>query len=95
MMKYEYDSSVDLNHMSVQEAIEALQTWQSEHPDAVDDSISLYSDGEGAYCEINFSRPMTELEIQESTQREAEYAKYLEKRDVEEYERLKAKFEGN
>ena len=94
-MKYDYDASVDLNGMTLQEAIAALETWVAENPGAVDDTITLYSDGEGAYSQIDFQRPMTELEIEQRNNREAEYAKYTEKRELEEYERLKAKFEGN
>ena len=94
-MKYDYDASVDLNGMTLQEAIAALETWVAENPGAVNDIITLYCDGEGAYSQIDFQRPMTELEIEQRTQREAEYAKYAEKRELEEYNRLKAKFEGN
>ena len=91
-MKYEYDY-LDIDYFSVAEAIAALQAWEAEHPDAVEVSISLPSDG--GSLEINYQRPMTEIELSVKKIQEANHSVYMEERDRIEYERLKAKFEGN
>ena len=92
MMKYEYDY-LDIDYVSVAEAIAALQAWQAEHPDAVEDSISLHSDG--GSLEINYQRPMTEIELGVKRIQEANHAAYQEERDRAEYIRLKILFEGS
>ena len=91
-MKYEYDY-LDIDYFTVAEAIAALQAWEAEHPDAVEVSISLPSDG--GSLEINYQRPMTEIELGVKKIQEANHAAYQEERDHIEYQRLKAKFEGN
>ena len=91
-MKYEYDY-LDIDYFTVAEAIAALQVWEAEHPDAVEVSISLPSDG--GSLEINYQRPMTEIELGVKKIQEANHAAYQEERDRIEYNRLKAKFEGN
>lgn len=91
-MKYEYDY-LDIDYFTVADAIAALQAWEAEHPDAVEVSISLPSDG--GSLEINYQRPMTEIELGVKKIQEANHAAYQEERDHIEYQRLKAKFEGN
>jgi hypothetical protein len=90
----EYET-IDIDGCSVTEVIAALQTWEAENPEAVNTNFSILYDGEGAYAEIAFQRPMTELEINIQKIQRANYDAAQEARDRNEYVRLKAKFEGN
>lgn len=94
MMKYDWES-LDLNGCSVPEVILALQTWEAENPTAVDTSLSLYTDGDSAYAEVTFHRPMTEEEIALKAREEASILEYAAQRDRAEYIRLKILFEGS
>ena len=94
MMKYGWEN-LDLNGCSVPEVIAALQTWEAENPTAVDTCLSLYSDGESAYAEVTFHRPMTEEEIALKAREETSMREYAEQRDRAEYIRLKILFEGS
>ena len=86
---------LDINGVSVAEAIAALQSWETENPDATESAINVYSDGESAGIEITFHRPMTELELNVQKIQKANSDQWQEERDRAEYERLKAKYEGN
>ena len=90
-MKYDY-RFLNIDGLSIAEAIAALQTWEAENPDAIDSFIDL---GEVSTIEITFQRPMTETEIALEDTQLANRARFVEERDRAEYERLKAKFEGN
>lgn len=92
--KYCYEE-LDINGVSVAEAIAALQAWETENPDATDSNLNVYSDGESAGVELTFYRPMTEVELGVLKIQQANAAAYQEERDRTEYERLKAKYEGN
>jgi hypothetical protein len=94
MMKYNFEN-LDIDGVSVEEAMTALQTWKDENPDAVKDVINLIYDGDSTYLEITFERPMTEKELEDYEQTIAAQARSLEQYERETYERLKAKFEGN
>jgi hypothetical protein len=87
---------LDINGVSVAEAIAALQAWEAENPEATESCLNIYSDGyEGAGVEITFHRPMTEVELSVMEIQQANAIAYQEERDRNEYERLKAKYEGN
>ena len=92
--KYCYEE-LDINGVSVAEAIAALQAWEAENPEATESSLNVYSDGESAGIELTFYRPMTEVELGVLKIQQANAAEYQEARDRTEYERLKAKYEGN
>jgi hypothetical protein len=92
-LKYEYES-LDLQRVKVSEAIAILQSWESENPEAVEDYISLYSDGESAWAEVCFCRPYTEEELEEMKARDEAHAAHVEQLERETYERLKEKY-GN
>lgn len=94
MMLLSYEN-LDLDGASVAEAIAALQTWLTENPDAVDDTLYSSYDGESSYIEICFQRPMTEEELNIQKIQQVRADEWQEKRDLETYNRLKAKFEGN
>ena len=95
-MRMRYDWEVlDINGSSVEDAILALQTWQAENPDAVDTCFNVCYDGDSGYTEISFHRSMTEMELRLEEIQQANAAEYREERDRKEYERLKAKYEGN
>jgi len=94
MMKYVYET-LEIEGMTISEAIVALQAWKDENPDAVNDYISVGYDGDCSYIEAHFQRPMNEIELGVQKIQEANHAAYIEQRDREEYDRLKAKFEGN
>lgn len=93
-IKYCFEE-LDINGVSVAEAIAALQAWETENPDATESAINVYSDGESAGIELNFYRPMNELELNLLKIQQANSDAYQEERDRAEYERLKAKYEGN
>lgn len=93
-MKYNYET-LDISGMTVSDAIIALQAWKDENPDAVEDYLVVNYDGEDSYVEVNFRRPMTEQELEAKKAQEAQYVIYQEEADRAQYERLKAKFEGN
>jgi hypothetical protein len=93
-MKYNYET-LDISGMTVSDAIIALQAWKDENPDAVEDYLVVNYDGEDSYVEVNFQRPMTETELEAQKAQQAQYAIYQEEADRAQYERLKAKFEGN
>jgi hypothetical protein len=93
-MKYCYEE-LDINGVTVAEAIAALQAWETENPDATDSALNIYSDGESAGVELTFYRPMTEVELGVLKIQQANTAAYQEESDRKEYERLKAKYEGN
>jgi hypothetical protein len=86
---------LDIHGVSVAEAIAALQAWETENPDATESSISVYSDEASVGVEVTFQRPLTELEINIQKIQQANYDAAQEARDRLEYDRLKAKFEGN
>ena len=92
--KYCYEE-LDINGVSVAEAIAALQAWETENPDATDSALNIYSDGESAGVELNFYRPMTEIELEAQKAQQANAAAYQQERDRAEYIRLKVLFEGN
>lgn len=94
-MKHFYET-LELDGMSISDAIVALQAWKDENPDAVDDylSVSCYRE-DNCYIEVNAQRPMTEAELEAKKAKEAQYAIYQEEAERSQYERLKAKFEGN
>lgn len=92
--KYIYET-IEIDGMTVSDAIVALQTWKNENPTAVEDYLSVNYDGDHSYVEVNFQRPMTEEEIEAKKELEAKYAIYQEEAERSQYERLKAKFEGN
>lgn len=96
-MRMRYDwGPLDINGCSVPDAILALQTWQAENPEAVDTTFSVGYDGDsGGYTEVSFQRPMTEMELSLEKIQQANVAEHQEERDRKEYERLKAKYEGN
>ena len=93
-MKYVYET-LEIEGMPIADAIVALQAWKDENPDAVHDYLSVGYDGDSSYVEVHFQRPMNEVELGVQKIQEANHAAYLEERDRTEYERLKAKFEGN
>jgi len=87
---------LDINGVSVAEAIAALQAWEAENPEATESSLNIYSDGyEGAGVEITFHRPMTEVELDAFKIQQANAVAYQQERDRAEYIRLKVLFEGN
>lgn len=87
--------TLDLDGCSLDEVIAVLQTWQTENFDAVNTNFNLLCDEESTYAEINFHRPMTEIEIGVQKIQRANADQFQETRDRLEYDRLKAKFEGN
>lgn len=93
-MKFIY-KTLEIDGMSIADAIVALQTWKNENPDAVEDYLSINYDGDYSYVEVHFQRPMTETELEFQKAQEAQYAVYQEEADRAQYERLKAKYEGN
>lgn len=94
MMKYIYEN-LEIEGMSITGAIIALQAWKDENPDAVHDYLSVSYDGDSSYVEVHAQRPMTEIELGVHKIQQANAAEYQEERDRTEYERLKAKYEGN
>lgn len=93
-MKYIYET-IEIEGLSVVGAILALQAWKDENPAAIDDYLVINYDGENSYVEVNFQRHMTEQELEAQKAQQAQYAIYQEEADRAQYERLKAKFEGN
>jgi hypothetical protein len=94
MMKYDYET-LDIDGVEIADAISMLQEWVDENPEAAKAVINLGSDGDSTYLEVSFERPYTETELEFQKTQAANYAAYQEERDRTEYERLKAKYEGN
>lgn len=93
-MRYDYET-LDISGCTVPDAILALQTWQAENTGAVDTTFNVCYDGDSGYTEVSFMRPMTEMELNLEKIQQSNAAEYQEERDRKEYERLKAKYEGN
>lgn len=93
-MKYAYES-INFDGLTIAEAIASLQAWEAENPEAVGAYINLTSNGEYAECEINFQRPYTAAEIEQNEIYAQRAREYQEEKDRQDYERLKAKYEGN
>lgn len=93
-MKYIYET-IEIEGLSVVGAILALQAWKDKNPAAIDDYLVINYDGDHSYVEVNFQRHMTEQELEAQKAQQAQYAIYQEEADRAQYERLKAKFEGN
>ena len=94
MMKYCYDS-LDIEGVSITDAIAALQAWKDEHPDAENENLTFGWDGDDPYFEVTYHRPMRADELEWHEKQQAAALEYQEQHDRKEYERLKAKFEGN
>lgn len=92
-LKYNYET-LDINGVSVAEAIAALQAWETENPEATDTVFNVYSDGDYAFVEINFYRPYTADELEAIKEAEQKAAEWQERHERELYERLKEKFEN-
>jgi hypothetical protein len=88
--------SIDIDGLSVAEAISALQAWENENSESATDShIAVYPDGSGgAHVEIWYYRPYTEEEIASKKLYEKLWEERKEAADLAEYERLKAKYEN-
>ena len=93
-LKYIYEN-LEIEGMPIADAIVALQAWKDENPEAVHDYLSVGYDGESSFVEVHFQRPMTEKELEQHNAQVASHAQWQEERDRTEYERLKAKYEGN
>lgn len=94
MMKHCFDH-LDIDGISIAEAIVALQAWKDEHPEAQNDYLSFGWDGDDPYFEVGYNRPMHAHELEFHQKQQAAAAEWQEKHDREIYERLKAKFESN
>jgi hypothetical protein len=94
MTRYDYET-LDVQGLSVAEAISVLQAWETENAEATETCLQLYSDGDSAYLEVSFQVPLTPQEIEDKKQREEAFLALQEERERETYERLKAKYEGN
>ncbi len=94
MMKICYDT-LDIDGLSITDAIAALYSWENEHPDAEDDILSFNWDGDDPYLEVVYKRPMNAEEIEFAEKHQAAMLDRQEQYERETYERLKAKFEGN
>jgi hypothetical protein len=93
MTRYDYET-LDIDGLSVTDAIAALYAWENENPEATETRLQLCYDGDSAYLEVSFQVPLTPQEIEDKKQREAEWANKVEKHERETYERLKIKYEG-
>ena len=92
-LKYDYES-LDINGVSVAEAIAALQAWETETPEATEAVFNIYPDGDSAFAEIRFYRPHTSEELEAIKTAKQKAAEWQEQHDRETYERLKEKY-GN
>lgn len=84
-----------IDGLSVVDAISALQAWSKNHPDISNDSISFSYDVDYfTFAEVYYQRPMTEKELVAHDEIIARTTLKCEERELAEYNRLKAKFEG-
>lgn len=91
ILKNNYEN-IDIDGLSVAEAIAALQAWETENPEATDSTFRMFSDEESAYAEISFSRPYTQKELEQIKAYEQRDLENREKQERQTYERLKEKY---
>lgn len=92
-MRHVYET-LDIDGISIVDAIAALQAWNDEHQDVVETRLGFGWDGDDPYFEVGYQRPMTPEELNEYNSGIISAAEYNEQYERETYERLKAKYEG-